>query len=706
MRHTFQDLHGIKGLSVEQEYLSPALPRDYVDASLPVAVVRLTIRNESDEPLLHGASLMLSWLNGDGSSDDVGGGMVHELLDEREAGVVGVAMHARRAQCTRDRDARLTVHSADRHSYLIGAETSADTEVTVCEEFRASDAADASTLWTAFSETGKVERVSFGASHGSEPGSALASAIAVYLPSLAVGETKEVVFVVARNSSLVRFGDGSAFRRRHAALFNASHAAVNRALLRLSMLSWRRWLSDIEAWQQPVLGNDELPLEYRRTLFNELYYLSVGGALWLASKEPVQGDYHVGLTDSVDTALENWQAARAVEATYTNVGSFLYMEGIEYAMYNTVDVHFYASFALVSNWPELNMSLLTDVADATLAHDEEVMPMLYGGGKCPRSVRAAVPHDLGSPSDHPWLNSNCYELHDTSRWLDLGPKFVLMVYRDYAASGDLAFAKRVWPAVEASMRHSSKFDLDEDALPDSYGRPDTTYDEACAVGAATYPAVLWVAAQAAAAALATALGETEKAAAFEEGRVESAAAVERLLWTGRYYRLDSSCIPKGTALEHSPIMSDALVGDLYCRVAGLPEAVPLANARRHLQTVRDLNVLRFGTGRQGAVNRMNPNGTVDTSSLQSAEVWTGSTFAVVAHMVLAGLEKEGMSTVDTFVHHLHSELPFLYNTPEALDGNDRYRSISYMRPLAIWAVQWAVDQRAREAGGQDTEDMT
>jgi len=153
-------------------------------------------------------------------------------------------------------------------------------------------------------------------------------------------------------------------------------------------------------------------------------------------------------------------------------------------------------------------------------------------------------------------------------------------------------------------------------------------------------------------------------------------------------------------------MADALVGDLYCRVSGLPEAVPLANARRHLQTVRELNVLRFGTGRQGAVNRMNPNGTVDTASLQSAEVWTGSTFAVAAHMVLAGLDSAGLDTVGAFVHHLHSDLPYLFNTPEALDGADRYRSLSYMRPLAIWAVQWAVDQREREAGSQDTEDMT
>ena len=43
-------------------------------------------------------------------------------------------------------------------------------------------------------------------------------------------------------------------------------------------------------------------------------------------------------------------------------GQFLYLEGHEYLMYNTYDVHFYASFALLMLFPMLELSLQLDFA--------------------------------------------------------------------------------------------------------------------------------------------------------------------------------------------------------------------------------------------------------------------------------------------------------------------------------------------------------
>ena len=43
-------------------------------------------------------------------------------------------------------------------------------------------------------------------------------------------------------------------------------------------------------------------------------------------------------------------------------GQFLYLEGHEYLMYNTYDVHFYASFALLMLFPMLELSLQIDFA--------------------------------------------------------------------------------------------------------------------------------------------------------------------------------------------------------------------------------------------------------------------------------------------------------------------------------------------------------
>jgi hypothetical protein len=57
--------------------------------------------------------------------------------------------------------------------------------------------------------------------------------------------------------------------------------------------------------------------------------------------------------------------------THYGVGQFLYLEGVEYVMWNTYDVHFYASFALLSLFPKLELSLQRDFAEATMMEVSE-----------------------------------------------------------------------------------------------------------------------------------------------------------------------------------------------------------------------------------------------------------------------------------------------------------------------------------------------
>lgn len=46
--------------------------------------------------------------------------------------------------------------------------------------------------------------------------------------------------------------------------------------------------------------------------------------------------------------------------THITILSFL---GQEYRMYNTYDVHFYASFALIMLWPKLALSVQYDIGE-------------------------------------------------------------------------------------------------------------------------------------------------------------------------------------------------------------------------------------------------------------------------------------------------------------------------------------------------------
>ena len=43
-----------------------------------------------------------------------------------------------------------------------------------------------------------------------------------------------------------------------------------------------------------------------------------------------------------------------------------------------------------------------------------------------------------------------------------------------------------------------------------------------------------------------------------------------------------------------------------------------------------------------------------------------------------------------------------FQTPEAYTGNGSYRSLGYMRPLSIWAIQWAWEKRLKKKYGTRT----
>lgn len=60
---------------------------------------------------------------------------------------------------------------------------------------------------------------------------------------------------------------------------------------------------------------------------------------------------------------------------------------------------------------------------------------------------------------------------------------------------------------------------------------------------------------------------------------------------------------------------------------------PNAHVVSSLKTIYELNVKRFADGQMGAVNGMRPDGSVDTSSVQSDEVWIGVVYGLAATMI-------------------------------------------------------------------------
>ena len=94
----------------------------------------------------------------------------------------------------------------------------------------------------------------------------------------------------------------------------------------------------------------------------------------------------------------------------------------------------------------------------------------------------------------------------------------------------------------------------------------------------------------------------------------------------------------------------------------------------------------------GAVNGMRPNGQVDRTSIQSREVWTGTTYSLAAAMLQEGLREEAFETAKGIFDVTYHDKGYWFQTPEAWDEEGNYRSLAYMRPLAVWAMQWALER--------------
>lgn len=282
-----------------------------------------------------------------------------------------------------------------------------------------------------------------------------------------------------------------------------------------------------------------------------------------------QNDTAINILESFTSVVEQIQTSSASKSAYgvsllqegeENIGQFLYLEGLEYQMWNTYDVHFYSSFSLVTLFPKLELSVQRDFAAAVLMHDPEKMQLLHDGQMVSRKVLGAVPHDIGICD--PWFEVNGYNLYNTDRWKDLNPKFVLQVYRDVVATGDKKFARAVWPSVYIAIAYMDQFDKDGDGMIENEGFPDQTYDTWSVTGVSAYSGGLWVAALQATSALAREIGDKDSEVYFWH-KFQKAKAVYEKLWNGSYFNYDSSRGSCNGGSPSSSIQADQLAGQWY-----------------------------------------------------------------------------------------------------------------------------------------------
>lgn len=665
--------------------ISPVFPHDYKDTCLPVAVFVWQVENNNDEEVE--VSIMFTFQNGDGTPNEVSSGHYNEaftckvgghsstenhVLEKRNSvkssgvEVTGVLLHHKHpTQPYTFGIAAKAHHQAGKHAVTVTTKTAFDAQ-TPCRR-----------VWEDLMDDGKLNSTA-GPSEPSKQEQTLCAAVAATTKVSSKGKAK-LEFTLCWDNPVVHFGCPKHKHYRFYTRYFGHHGNASKALCCHALKHYPSWESKIDAWQKPILQDDSLPSWYKSALFNELYFVADGGTVWLDVNN---------ITDNNRTPIPEF---------VKEYGRFAYLEGHEYRMYNTYDVHFYASFALVLLWPKLQLSLQYDIAQTVNQTDTQVMLTMMNGRNCRRKVPGCVPHDVGDPAEDPWEKINAYTIHDTAQWKDLNLKFVLQVYRDYKATNDTQFLQDMWPIAKTVISKTMLHDTDGDGLIENSGFADQTYDAWPVTGPSAYCGGLWLASLRVMQEIATVLGFPDEATKYVKILTNGKRAYHSLLWNGHYYNYDSS-----TNKYYNSIMADQMAGQWYLKACDLgqsptEEVFPRENVVSALTTVYKYNVLQFQDGTMGAVNGMRPNGQVDTSSLQAEEVWTGVTYAVAAAMIQEGLVEEGFKTASGIYNTCFERLGLGFQTPEAIVANGNFRSLAYMRPLSIWAMQWALENRHKLA---------
>uniref|UniRef100_A0A665US71 Non-lysosomal glucosylceramidase n=1 Tax=Echeneis naucrates TaxID=173247 RepID=A0A665US71_ECHNA len=643
--------------------ISPIIPHDYQDSSLPVAVFVWDIENKNDYDL--DVSIMFTMVNGSGQKDDKSGGHWNEPfhLEKEGEAVSGVLLH----HCP----------PLNPYTLCIAAREQPDREVSHQTAF--SPKGTCSSLWSDLITDGRLDSPT-GSSPPTPRGDKVAAALAVSCSVSAQGHNS-LEFCLAWDMPKITFGSREREHIRRYTRYFGTKGDASPSLSHYALTHYRQWEKSIEEWQRPILQDKSLPSWYKSALFNELYFVADGGTVWTELSE--DADVSGGMR-SEDGGLP------AQPAVIKEYGRFAYLEGQEYRMYNTYDVHFYASFALIMLWPKLALSLQYDIAGSVVQQDPTERLHLMSGRCSPVKAKNVVPHDIGDPDDEPWQRVNAYLIHDTADWKDLNLKFVLQVYRDFHLTKDSQYLQDMWPICQAVMESEIKFDLDGDGLIENSGYADQTYDGWTVTGPSAYCGGLWLASLCVMCKMARLVENEEKYKYYRDLLDRGSAAFDQLLWNGKYYNYDSS----GRDFSNS-VMSDQCAGHWFLKASELGEgdyqAFPKEKIQTALKTVFDLNVMSFAGGHMGAVNGMRPEGVPDRSSVQSDEVWIGVVYGLAATMIHEGMWEEGMRTAEGCYRTVWERLGMAFQTPEAYCEKGIYRSLAYMRPLSIWAMQLALN---------------
>lgn len=480
-----------------------------------------------------------------------------------------------------------------------------------------------------------------------------------------------VTFALTFDWPEVRFGQGRRWWRAYTDTFGRD-GRQSAAIAEEAFTNLPAWLRSIDDWQRATLAGiqstkNEWTDRTAGAILNENWSIAAGAAAWVH---------------------ETVKPLTARQQPFRNQSHFGWLEGFDsgYFYYNTLDLYVYAFPALSKLWPDLAQSIFDDYLDTAAMQQNQHRPIYRTGTLAPMLVAGKLPHDLGSPAEDPWVALNGYVMRDDPNvWKDHNPSFIVSYYLHRQLVG-----KTVEPADLQTLDRLADFiktQLNPDiALPVHQEFGDSTWDNLDMRGLSTYTSSWVIAAWAAMARLWENQGEPDEAATYSTLLGKAQVGFEQL-WAERFYRTNSE------GKYRNATQCDALIGVFYARIAGLGDLLPVANIRRHLETVWESNVEAFHQGRFGPLLVAEPGqhryGGDGGEELQVNEVLVGSAWVFVAMLAEYGLKEKARFLADQMASFQYGQSGLQFRTPAAWDGDGQFRAPLNMRPLSIAWLAYA-----------------
>lgn len=381
-------------------------------------------------------------------------------------------------------------------------------------------------------------------------------------------------------------------------------------------------------------------------------------AVELTARNLYDSSFPAFFSDAVSQQIANLVKS----AWWTRDGSFGVWEGLGACGFHTTDITYHGSFGIVTLFPELQKKQM--------------------------EMGARFQREDGRV--HHFFRPDFSSVDDGFDRVDMNPQFVLLVCRDYFATGDTAYLQRLWPHVIRAMDAAAALDTDGDALPDR-DTGKNTYDAWHFSGTSTYISVLWLAALQAACALAEKMNDPSRRAQWQALLEQGKQSAEEKLFNGQYYDLWFD-----DARRDACCMTDQMDGEYFSRLIGLGGILDEQHVKTALDTIYRLNYSR----ENGLINASYPAGAKPTvytyRNCQGTANWSGIEYMMAAFYLMMGRYQEGSAITQT-VQERYIRLGEMFNHAEC--GGHYYRAMSswaLMQTLSGMSVN-AAERRIRLA---------